>query len=117
MCTCILCYSLAFCEARDWAAPEHAPAHLWVDARSTPPRCAAVLVLDGAIYFTDGKPSQSVCQRLLQRQDNQIMALEILAISTGLSTFQGLLKGRKVIIYSDNKGAEVSLQVMHMLKS
>ena len=36
----------------------------------------------------------------------QITTLEILAISMGLSTFQELLKGRKVVVWSDNKGAE-----------
>lgn len=36
----------------------------------------------------------------------QITTLEILAISIGLSTFQKLLQGRKVVVWSDNKGAE-----------
>ena len=38
----------------------------------------------------------------------QITTLEILAISVGLSTFQEILKDRKVIIWTDNKGAEGS---------
>ena len=36
----------------------------------------------------------------------QITTLEILAISIGLSTFQAELGGRKVVVWSDNKGAE-----------
>jgi hypothetical protein len=36
----------------------------------------------------------------------QITTLEILAISIGLSTFQAELAGRKVVVWSDNKGAE-----------
>ena len=36
----------------------------------------------------------------------QITTLEILAISVGLSTFQELLSGRKVVVWTDNKGAE-----------
>lgn len=36
----------------------------------------------------------------------QITTLEILAISVGLSTFQELLRGRKVVVWTDNKGAE-----------
>ena len=36
----------------------------------------------------------------------QITTLEILAISVGLSTLQDLLKCRKVVVWTDNKGAE-----------
>ena len=35
------------------------------------------------------------------------MSLEIMAIAVGLSTFAEELKGRKVVVYSDNTGAEV----------
>ena len=40
------------------------------------------------------------------RSDSQIMGLEMVAISLGLSTFAPRLRNRKVIVYSDNKGAE-----------
>ena len=36
----------------------------------------------------------------------QIPSLEILAISVGLSTFQDLLRRRKVVVWTDNQGAE-----------
>ena len=36
----------------------------------------------------------------------QITTLELLAISIGLSTFQAELQGRKVVVWSDNQGAE-----------
>ena len=36
----------------------------------------------------------------------QITTLELLATSIGLSTFQAELQGRKVVVWSDNKGAE-----------
>ena len=36
----------------------------------------------------------------------QITTLEILSISIGLSTFQSELRGRTVVVWSDNKGAE-----------
>ena len=36
----------------------------------------------------------------------QITTLEILAISIGLSTFQDLLRKRKVVVWTDNQGAE-----------
>ena len=46
-----------------------------------------------------------------QRCDNQITTLEILAISVGLSTFCDKLAGRKVIVFGDNTGAEVSVSI------
>ena len=42
-----------------------------------------------------------------RRADNQIMTLESMAISVGLSTFPAELCGRKVVVWSDNKGALV----------
>ena len=95
-------------EEKQWFTPPQKPARLWVDARSTPPRCGAVLVIDGCLYYTDGQPAQKFMEELIQRDNSQIMALEIMAIAVGMSTFQELLRGRKVVIYSDNKGAEVS---------
>jgi len=70
-------------------------------------RCAAVLFLDGRCYYTDGLPSQTVLAKLMARRDSQIMALEAIAIALGLSTFAADLRGRKVVLYSDNTGAEV----------
>ena len=45
--------------------------------------------------------------KLLARRDSQIVALEAIAIALGLSTFSEELRGRKVVLYSDNTGAEV----------
>jgi hypothetical protein len=44
-------------EKRSWRRHDEQPAHLYVDARSTPARCAAVLFMDGRVLYTDGKPS------------------------------------------------------------
>ena len=40
------------------------------------------------------------------------MGLELLSITLGLQTFKGMLKGRKVVIHSDNTGAEVRPHVV-----
>ena len=96
-------------EERCWRAPESPVAHLFVDARGVPARCAAVLFIDGQCMFTDGQPSEAIMKCFKQRADNQIMTLEILAISVGLSSFAEELAGRKVIVFSDNTGAEVRL--------
>ena len=44
-----------------------------------------------------------------EREDQQIMGLELLSIALGLSTFQGECAGRKVVVHSDNRGAEASM--------
>ena len=38
---------------------------------------------------------------------HQIMGLELLALSLGLSTFVDLFRGKKVVVHCDSKGAEV----------
>ena len=78
-----------------------------IDARGSRARCAAVLFSAGKCFFTDGEPSPCYMNLLEERRDNQIMSLEIMAIAVGLSTFAEELKGRKVVVYSDNTGAEV----------
>lgn len=47
-----------------------------------------------------------------RRRDAQIMGLELLSITLGLQTFKGMLQGRKVVIHSDNTGAEVRPHVV-----
>lgn len=94
-------------EARLWDAPTSPVASLFVDARGSPARIAAVLFINGQILYTDGKPSEAHMGHLVARADNQITALEIMSIGLGLSTFVELLAGRKVVVYSDNRGAEV----------
>ena len=88
-----------------------------MDARSTPARCAAVLYLDGSFQvgnhvlakllycegewlYTDGMPPEELMQKLQTRNDNQIMSLEVMAISLGLRTFAKELKGRQVFVYA-----------------
>ena len=95
------------CEEHPWVIPQTDVAHIFVDARGEPPRCAAVLFLDGRWYYTDGKLSSLIIERLASRHDNQIMAYESIAILLGISTFSNLLNGRRVVVWSDNKGAEV----------
>lgn len=49
--------------------------------------------------------------RFRARNDNQITLLEMLAISMGLTTFAPELRKRKVIVWGDNRGAEVGSQL------
>ena len=100
--------SLKISETRKWRASTDPVARLFVDAASTPARIAAVLCCNGEISYTDCAPSSSLVGQLSWRRDKQIMSLEIIAIMLALSTFSNKLKGRKVVLYSDNKGAEGS---------
>ena len=52
-------------------------------------------------------PSEDILRHFRRRSDQQIMALELLAISLGLGTFQELLQNRKVVVHCDNTGSEV----------
>ena len=56
--------------------------------------------------YTDLAPADSVLQFFVSRRDNQIIGLELLAIALGMSTFEELLLGRRVCIWSDNVGSE-----------
>ena len=58
--------------------------------------------------FTDGVPRPQIMQQFAERQDRQITTLEILSIAIGLSTFATELSGRKVVVWSDNTGAEAA---------
>ena len=93
-------------EARPWAMYEKAPCRLFLDAASTPARLAGILFCDGRRLYFDGAPSDHIMQQFVKRNDNQITSLEILAIMVALSTFADELRGRCVVLYSDNKGAE-----------
>ena len=97
---------VGICERRDWQRHDAPPICLFVDARGVPPRCAAVAFIDGVCHFTDGMPSKEIMNSFQKRNDSQICGLEMLAIALGLSTFAAELKGRSVVVFSDNKGAE-----------
>ena len=83
---------------------------LFCDARGSPPRVAAVLCRTGCrMLYTDAEPGAGVLSCFTQRSDNQIMGLELLAISVALKTFRQELRGTTVRIWSDNVGAEMAV--------
>ena len=84
-------------------------AHLFADARSTPPRVAAVLFARGSIWYTDWEPDAAILRLFHRRSDNQIMSLELLAIAVAMSSFRHLLPCTAIEIFSDNRGAEKAL--------
>ena len=95
-------------ELRPWQLPSSPPAQLFCDARGYPPHLGAVLLVDGGWWFSHCAAPEVLMKKFQRRGDNQIMGLELLSISLGLWSFQNLLQGRKVVVHSDNTGAEVS---------
>ena len=49
---------------------------MWADARSTPPRVAAVVLVDGRFLFTDAEPPPNVLRQFAERGDRQITSLQ-----------------------------------------
>jgi len=91
-------------QMRPWVCREERPVHMFCDARSTPPRVAAVLVRcvrrfgatyvsvygdklraarDGRTTYCDMEPPSKLMDSFMVRGDNQIMSLEILSIALG----------------------------------
>ena len=101
--------SSGFAEERPWKPPSSSIVRMFVDAASTPAHIAAVVCLDGVLHYTNAAPAAEWVSKLRQgREDNQIMSLELLAIVLGLASFKKEVEGRKLVLYSDNKGAELS---------
>ena len=82
------------------------PVQLLCDARSTPPRVAAVLLIDGCCEYADMEPQTHTMEQFKRRGDNQIASLELLSIAFGLSTFEEKLRGRNIVVHSENTTAE-----------
>ncbi len=95
-------------ETREWATADTEPLQLFCDARGQPPVLAAVMVSEQGKFYTYMDAPASILCHFKRRADNQIMGLELLAISLGLSTFCEMLSHRNTVVHSDNTGSEVS---------
>ena len=100
---------------RPWAATGGSNCKMFVDARSTPPRVAAVLVADGRIEYSDMEPGQEVLAQFKSRKDGLIMCLELLSIAFGLSCFGKRIQGRNLELFSDNTGSNASSRFIILL--
>ena len=88
-------------------SPLDRPVHIFVDAAGKDAHLGAVLFCDGAWMWTHMDPPAVALDSFLNSRKNQIMGLELLAVSLGLSTFSSWIKGRRVVVHCDNTGAEV----------
>ena len=93
-------------EKYTWQQPATDVVHIFCDAAGDPARVAAIAWDRGATYYADCEPPAAITRRWSERNDQQIMGLELLSIALALSSFEWLCKSRKVVIYSDNTGAE-----------
>ena len=94
-------------QRRLWVLPVERTVQVFCDARSTPPRLAAVVyTYDGLSYYTDMEPPQALLDFFVERRDAQICGLELCAIALALCTFGEFCEGRKVHLWSDNCGSE-----------
>ena len=115
-------------EKHPWEQPCEQIVHLFCDAAGdtvapfvvvclralllagSPARIAAIAWVDGRVFYTDCEPPSSIVDRWADRADKQIMGLELLSIALALSTFEDKCAKRKVVIHSDNRGAECCLR-------
>lgn len=75
--------AMGICEHREWNKNASRPLHLFSDARSTPPRIAAVLLGEGSIQYADMQPDEQTLDCFKRGGDGQIMSLELLSIALG----------------------------------
>jgi len=94
-----------------WKRSADKHVHMFCDASGKFPHLGVVIFIDDEVFWTHASPPPQVLAQFRSRADNQIMGLELLAISLGLSTFDQLLRGRRLTIHSDNSGSEVLLTV------
>ena len=98
--------SLQLKQTKKFRCEASKPVHLFADARGFPARLAAVLLVDGELFYVDCEPPESMEKVFRGRQDNQIMGWELFAIALGLSSFSHLLRHRHVTVWSDDVGSE-----------
>ena len=100
-------FDSGLCEKLSWSGLRPGLLHLFCDASGVDARLGAVCFDAGTWYWTTAVAPKDICASFCVRGDRQIMALELLAISMALKTFEPLLANRTVVVHCDNKGAEV----------
>ena len=99
---------LGITESHKWECNVERPLHLFTDARGWPPHSGAVLFDGSRWLYADMEAPAHLLEKFTTRHDNQIMGLELLGISLGMSTFESELRGKAVVVHCDNTGAEIA---------
>ena len=97
-------------EKRQWRQSQRSTLHLFTDASSTPGHLGAVMFYGGCCLWCHLPVQDAVYELFKRRRDQQIMALELLAISMAIDTFADHLRDRRVVIHCDNKGSEACIR-------
>ena len=80
------------------------------DGTGDPARIAAIALVDGQIFYADCERPRTIVDRWAERADLQIMGPELLSIALALSSFEEMCAKRRVVVHSDNSGAEFCLR-------
>ena len=83
---------------------------MFCDASGSPPRIAAVVIDKYSIEHCAMDVLPTVAAKFEQRNDKQIMGMELLAILAGIETFKDKCQGARVRIWTDNIGGECALR-------
>ena len=83
---------------------------MFCDASSSPPIVAAVLFHNDEVSYCVSRVPDDVVKLFDARSDNQIMALELYAILTGICSFRKHIANKTVRIWTDNVGGECALK-------
>ena len=83
---------------------------MFCDASGSPPIIAAVLFSKSSVQYCVMDCPLWLAQKLEDRNDNQIMAYEMVAIIMGLETFKAECRNSVVKIWTDNIGGECALR-------
>ncbi len=83
---------MEYSELRPWTQAAPDTVHLICDARSKPPRVAAILVCGATIYFSDMEPSPEVSQRSLAAGPHHAYGAHVLHRCLSTSRCGGMAK-------------------------
>ena len=89
---------------------KHRNIDMFCDASGSPPRIAAVVIDKYSIEHCAMDVLPTVAEKFEQRNDKQIMGMELLAILAGIETFKDKCQGARVRIWTDNIGGECALR-------
>ena len=96
-------------EAFEMERVERRHVHLLCDASGNNAHLAAVLMEGKDVRYVEMVTPADWSQWFVQREDKQIMGLEVLAIMLGLESFRNEIRGANLTIWTDNAGAEGAL--------
>jgi hypothetical protein len=90
-------------------AVQSCTAEIFCDAAGSPPHICAVIFIDGQSFYCHNSVPDAWLNWFAERNDAQIMGLELLAVLYAILNFLPLIQGRTVRIWTDNEGGRGSM--------